>query len=710
MKSSILLTSTLLALSTIVLAQTKTAPTHPEFCGQHHQQEKIYESNPSLRIQDSVDQAEFQQNYEDFLLTYDPNARSTYTIPVVVHVVHLNGSENISKEQIDDALVRLNEDFNMSNPDVGNTIADFSGIVGNADFEFKLATKDPNGNCHSGITRTFSNTTYDVGQSGGSHPIVNAVAAEHGVWPQNRYMSIFVCIDPIGAAGYTYNPSNGFPQNQMRGAIFMRHDYMGIIGTSSSGRRHTLAHEVGHWLNLSHLWGSTNSPNVASNCNVDDGVNDTPNTIGWQSCVLQGTSCGSLDNVQNIMEYSYCSTMFTQGQVARMHAAINSNTAGRSNLITNSNLAAAGVLGPSTDVCEAKFISNTQVICQGQSIDFSDISVHGITGRNWTFAGGFPASSSDSVITVTYSSAGDYSVTLEVSNATGSETTTITNYIKVLSVPGSSFPYSEGFENLTATNFPDDLSFAVVNPGNDETWEIKNGEGSTGSKCLYINNHAANTIDEDQLISGTIDLSVLSSSDDLEMTFDYAYSKRFSDNNEQLRVFVSNNCGISWSLRKVIQGTILGNGTLGGPYTPSDDDWKTVTISNISSSFYVPEFRYMIQFESDQGNNIYIDNINLSAEGFLSTEGIEQQNQSITVFPNPTANISTVALNGYNNQDVVISLHDVMGRKISEVYAGNISTGAFKTEVNTELLSDGLYFINIVSEGVKAKTIKLVKE
>ena len=697
-----------LAISFFAKAQIESTPDQPHFCGQHSEQEKIYQFNPQQRVQDSIDGVEFEQDYQSFLATYDPSERSTYTIPVVVHVVHLNGVENIENSQIFDALERLNEDFSMSNPDVGNTVADFAGIVGNGDFEFKLATKDPNGNCHSGITRTFSNTTYDTGMSGGSHAIVQAVAAQHGVWPQGEYMSIFVCIETLGgaASGYTYNPSNGFNPNQMYGAIFMTHNYMGIIGTGSPARRHTLSHEAGHWLNLSHLWGSTNSPNVPSNCNVDDGVSDTPNTIGWQSCSVQGSTCGTLDNVQNIMEYSGCSTMFTQGQVARMHTSINSFTAGRNNLSTNTNLMATGVVVPSNEVCSAEFTSNTKIVCQGQSVDFQDVSVHGITARTWTFAGGSPATSTDSIVNVTYNSAGEYAVTLEVSNSTGSETTTITNYIKVLAVPGLGFPYSEGFEDLSS--IPDNDRFFVINPGNDPAWVINGTQSSAGSKSAYIHNFAANTPDIDQLISGTIDLSVLDASEELIFTFDYAYHKKNSNDDEWLKFYVSKDCGETWSQRKVMHGSILSNESTASNYIPADDDWKTITVTNINSSYYVDNFRYRFQFEGETGNNIYLDNINITAPGYVSLDPAVGVNRSVSVFPNPTSNSTKVSLSGYENSKVSIALYNVLGEKVVETYSGNIENASFNVNIDLEALSTGLYFIKVTSD-TSEETIKLLR-
>ena len=693
-------------------AQVNSAPENPHMCGQHTQYARMLAENPQLYIQDSIDQANFDIAYQNYLADYDPHQRSTYTIPTVIHVVHLNGPENISDEQIHDALRTLNEDFNMLNSDLGNTVAAFSGIIGNPSFEFKLATKDPNGNCHSGITRTVSASTYDTGYSfqTNSQAIVEAVANEHGVWPQNEYMSVFVCIDPSGNAGYTYRPSNAFNSNQMYGAIFMRHDYMGTIGTGSLGRRHTLAHEAGHWLNLAHLWGNSNNPGIATNCNGDDGVGDTPNTIGWQTCALQGVTCGSLDNVQNIMEYSFCSTMFTQGQAARMHTAINNSVGGRNNLITNANLSATGVLVPSNDICEARFTSTRQILCQGESIDFSDLSVHNVNNRNWTFTGGSPASSGDSVVNVTYNSPGNYSVTLQVSNASANETTTITNYITVLSVPGSGFPYSEGFENKPNNFLNNNEDFSTFNQQQDNTWALAN-VGSNSSRSAYIANYDADNSDLDRLISGTIDLSVLPPSSDLEFTFDYAYNKKASSDLEYLKVFVSNDCGESWALRKILSGNFLSSDVTPGNFVPSASDWQTVTLTNISSSFYTGNFRYMFQFESANGNNIYIDNINISSPNFSSVDEQIETNRGISVYPNPTLNQSTISLTGYDNSNVDINVYDIMGKAVINVHSGLILTDHYTNSINLENLSQGLYFIKVSStDNSIGETIKLIKE
>ncbi|MFD1551518.1 hypothetical protein DNU06_03560 [Putridiphycobacter roseus] len=707
MKISIFISALMLQFGIVLHAQT-TSYENPIMCAEHIEREKLSLENNAYRIQDSIDQVAFEIDYQSYLSSFSADDRSTYTIPVVVHVVHLGGVENISNAQINEAIETLNIDYNMLNSDLGNTVSAFSGITGNPSFEFVLATKDPNGNCHSGITRTASSTTFDTGMSNGSHDIVDAVVAQHGIWPQKDYLSIIVCIDPNGAAGYTYRPSNFFNPNQMYGAIFMRHDYMGTTGTSSNVARHTLSHEVGHWFNLAHCWGSTNSPGVGSSCSSDDNVTDTPNTIGWSSCNTAGVSCGSLDNVQNIMEYSYCSTMFTDGQAARMQTALLNSTAGRDNLSTSANLIASGVSNNTEEICEAIFTQTNSISCAGSSIEFSDISVHNITTRAWSFPGGTPSTSTDSNVVVSYNSPGQYPVTLTVSNASNQETVTLINSISVLDVPGESLPYFEGFENQSA--FPDNISFSIDNPNNDFGWEVTNSTGSTGNHSLFLNNYSANGIDVDKFISGAIDLGNLTANHTVAFEFKYAYHKKDALDDEYLKFFVSNDCGETWVLRKSIHGSFLNSNVQNSSYAPADEDWKTVVVNNINDVYFVPNFRYKFEFSSSEGNNIYIDDINIVSPDYVGLDGTQNEGLAFaSLYPNPTNGNSNLTLRGYDNMNISVTLYDINGARIQEMINTTVTNDNLSLQLETASLAKGVYLVNIKSDN-KFETLKLIKQ
>jgi hypothetical protein len=221
-------------------------------------------------------------------------------IPVVFHILHNYGPENISDAQVLDEVRILNEDFRMRNPDTVAIVPAFKHIAADCEIEFRLATIDPNGNCTNGIDRIVSTLTENAGDQSKLNP-----------WPDHQYLNIWVVSSLAwsGVAAYAY-----YPGTAPAGAdgVISQHRFIGSIGTGSPGTSRVITHEVGHCFNLTHVWGDTNDPGVSCG---DDSVSDTPITEGWTSCNLNGSSCGnSLDNVQNYMEYAYCDRMFTQGQ------------------------------------------------------------------------------------------------------------------------------------------------------------------------------------------------------------------------------------------------------------------------------------------------------------------------------------------------------------------------------------------------------------
>lgn len=321
-----------------------------QICKSNYIMDSLINSNPELseEILNNHQQLElFTQFFTDSL--YSQNQRvAPYTIPIVFHLVHTNGLENITDEQILDGLEKLNEDFNKQN-NWADVNPNFLSIAADAQIEFVLATKKLDGSCFNGITRTYSPTTYLNTQN----DLIQAVQLANGNFPGNMYLNVFICADVGGSAGYTYFPS--FGGTGMGNGIYILHDYVGRIGTSNFQKSTALTHNVGHWLNLQHTWGNSNDPGMASNCTTDDFVADTPNTIGWTTCNIDGESCGSLDNVENFMEYSYCSKMFTEGQKTRMHAALNSSPGGRNNLWSELNLQATGIVSPLNPDCDFTF-------------------------------------------------------------------------------------------------------------------------------------------------------------------------------------------------------------------------------------------------------------------------------------------------------------------------------------------------------------------
>jgi PKD repeat protein len=639
-------------------------------------------------------EAELEEFTREFEASGAQGARVDYVLPVVFHVIHNNGPENISDEQIFDAIRVLNDDFNKLNSDWPNVRPQFLDLVADVGIEFRLARKDPQGNCTNGITRTVSSLTYVGDQE----------MKELIQWPRNKYLNVWVAASANGAAGYTYRPGSVSTWPVADGIVLL-HNYTGSIGTSSAYTSRTLTHEVGHWINLAHTWGNSNDAALASNCSSDDGVTDTPNTIGWTSCNLNGATCGSaLDNVENYMDYSYCSKMFTLGQSTRMLAAMNSGTAQRNQLWQPSNLAATGVDGPG-ELCVANFISSSNSICSGSIVDFNDVSYHNVTSRTWSFPGGDPSTSSEEAPSVVYTTPGVYPVVLEVTDGTTTLSRSDTAYITVLSNPGASVPLEDGFESYTTIG---DAPWTAVDADGDNGFSLTSAAAFTGTKSVRLANTSAMATRKDELVSTTYDMSAVGN---IRISYRYAFAQRNSANDDRLRFYVSNNCGETWSLRQQLRGStnLTTGGVVTGTFVPvTSAQWEFAEVSNVSDSYHTPDFRFKFEFESDGGNYLYIDDININGSP-VGIEDVAQASSEPMVVPNPARGQAQLMFNLETSGMVELEMLDVLGRSITTLKAGQMAAGLHRLDLPVSSLQSGLYFIRM-QQGASKKVVRFIVE
>lgn len=660
-------------------------------CGKNKMTEAFFEAYPEERAGARRAAEALEAFTEEYAATGDRS--QTLVVPVVFHIIHAGGTENISNAQVESAIEVLNEDYSASNPEVGDVQAPFQNIVGNADIEFRLARKDPDGNCTNGILRAQSNATFDGGFS-----LLNVSQQ----WPRNRYMNVYVCAAIEGnTIAFTLIPSqvNG-GQGSGVDAIYITHSYLGRIGTSNPARSHTISHEVGHWLNLEHPWGPTNSPGEPSNCQYDDGVADTPETIGWTTCNLQGATCGSLDNVENFMDYSYCHKNFTAGQAVRMRAALNSSIAQRNQLTTGSNLTFTGVNQPE-EICLADFAvsGGGGAVCPGNEVTFTDISYNGVTDRSWSFEGGSPATSSALNPVVTYDTPGTYDVSLTVSNATGEESVTKEAVVVVIPEGENAIPFVESFESFSGDLHMQE-NWVVSNPDGNMTrqWEIASGTGYSGSKSVRVRGRFNANGAVEYLETPTIDLSSVSES--AVFTFKYAHARRNASSNDRLAVSVTRNCGTLWNtfVVKTIDELPTVSGNVSGEFVPSGPgDWEEVSVPNIISILLNPEFKARFEFTSLVGNNIYIDDINIFDPLTVSSDEVTLD-AGMKIFPNPAVGQFTleyaVAAPGRMTAEVI----DLSGRVLDVLFTAQRSAGKYIAAYDVSHLTPGVYFIRMASE------------
>jgi Pregnancy-associated plasma protein-A/Secretion system C-terminal sorting domain len=277
-------------------------------------------------------------------------SNATITIPVVFHVLHrgeaIGTGFNISDARIHDQLKVLNDDFARLNADAASTPAAFQGAAVNTRIQFCLAQRDPFCNPTTGITRTFtpivkfcdrpspSQVTHadriqmKSGASGGIDP-----------WPSTQYLNIWVC--NLGASLLGFGTFPGGPPAE-DGIVLLNASVGGPLSPGTATPFHlgrTATHEIGHWLNLKHIWGDDGSA-----CTGSDKVDDSPNQAGANGgCPTFPLTDGCTSTAPGVMFMNYmdyvddaCMNMFTQGQANRMYATFMDINSPRSGLLSSS--------------------------------------------------------------------------------------------------------------------------------------------------------------------------------------------------------------------------------------------------------------------------------------------------------------------------------------------------------------------------------------
>jgi hypothetical protein len=255
----------------------------------------------------------------------------------VVHVVWKEDDENISAEQIQSQIDALNRDFQQKN-DQSKIPSYFSPLAANVGLEFCLAKTDPKGKATTGITRTrtsYTNVWQQQGMSQ-SNPVTRrriyyTILEGHDAWDTKKYLNIWVGKLGGGKAGYGTFPNATRPEDV--DGIVVDPLFFGTVGTAANNVKfnqgRTAVHEVGHYLNLSHPWGSSTTN---FDCKDDDMVEDTPTqeeaVAGCPSALI--FHCGKKVMTMNFMNFVHddCMSMFSEGQKKRMLDALLTHRSG----------------------------------------------------------------------------------------------------------------------------------------------------------------------------------------------------------------------------------------------------------------------------------------------------------------------------------------------------------------------------------------------
>jgi PKD repeat protein len=705
---------TLFLIANVSLAQ--------HWCATDEVMEDFHQANPTAK------QSLYQENVALASDGYKQAARlksnHKIVIPCVVHVIHYNGQGNISKAQIENGIKIINDDFNKLNADTSAVRNVFKSLIADVDIEFRLAKKDPNGNCTEGIRRINSYLTFNQRNE------VKAVGG--GGWDPYEYFNIWI-VNSIRnnnnstTLGYAQFPSPNAGLASTYG-IVVRADEWGSIELAVGTDGRTVTHEMGHALNLLHTFQGgcgTSCHNTGDYiCDTSPQKDDNNNSCNFNLNTCTNDTSGGItpnpnpftsnvpDQLENYMGYGLaCLGLFTHNQEDRIKASIAQYTK-LSRITDTSNLRATGTndnyVAPAC-IPIAEVLTFDKFACVGDSVSFTDDSYGGpLTNYTWIFQGGSPSTSSSPNPKIVYNNPGHYDVTLIVSNTAGADTLQLPDYVHISSDTAQygGYNYVEGFENASRFN----TDWTVVSPSGAPEWERFGFTGYNSNSSLWLNNgNNKFATGVDQIISPSIDVSnVLKPSIEMEV----AYRKKSGGDSDKLNLLASIDCGKTWIsiLSASPSFYAFDNNTSSGNFVPANNNqWKTIIIppfqipSNVKNSDHV---KFMIEFINDGGNNVYIDNFRITGQPVGDKENrLAKLDTELSFFPNPADDILTVQV--FNNQVIennTICIQNILGETVREIYRGSFSAHNYKFQLDTKDISNGVYFV--VMENERERTVR----
>lgn len=731
-------------------------------CGTDHHYEEQKALNPELKAAEAQAKATWnaykQSNEYKAALskTHKKSGAPKYIIPVVVHVFYgsSGSSDNISDAQVQSEIDFLNKSFRNLNADsVNRRVGDVDGVpydfkqtAGDAEIEFRLARKDPNGNCTNGIVRVQTASFADG----------NDNLKRTSVWDTKRYFNIWVVNNinrgpGLAVAGYAQFPFfAGGSWSALTDGVMVINREFGNIGTSTPGQTPnvtTTTHEAGHWLGLFHPFQAQDS------CELEnDGVDDTPPTFfspstteplrnrcnnpSFNTCVNDKYTITVYDTFvkqfvrdsvtfdstvyiprdslrpwdrpdmqENFMDYfigNCASNMFTKQQIARMHLCIELY---RRQMVSQENMIATGVLDPVSPCAPTPAFGITvnnlptyeRQTCMGIAINFVDLSYNGTVGTSfeWDFGEGATpqTSTAKNPIGVTYSTPGSKTITMKVTNATGTTTRVFENAITIAS--SSSINY--------AAYLPD---YPMISDGWSfkgdaiRQWEEVTNGAYSGMKGIRLRgNNSGMTGTAYSIVSPSFDLS---NSTTPYIRFNYAFAPNTvgtSTSTDQMVVQYSTNCGLYWSPLRTIGGATLQ--TVVSPLSSLVDfvpvnqsQWKEALVSGAT----IPKsanVRFRINFFNEGGNNLYLDNFSFGKN--VGLDDLSAADISLTVYPNPFSTTTQISYNLPASAQTTVEVYDIVGKKVADLFDGKQTEGVQQITFDRTAfnLTNGMYFVKI---------------
>jgi len=594
-----------------------------------------------------------ENHTQQFVQNPGAQDRVVVTIPVVVNVVYFNGTQNISDAQIQTQIDVLNADFRLLNADQSLIPPLFQGLKADSEVNFCLATRDPSGNATTGIRRR--QTT--VNGFGTNDAVKYDANGGINAWDRNSYLNLWICDLSGGLLGYAQFPGGPAATD----GVVCDFAYVGTIGTATSpfnlGR--TATHEVGHWLNLRHIWGDAN---CGSDLVSDTPVHNTSNG-GCPAFPHNSTCSGApIEMTMNYMDYTddACMYMFSLGQKARMQAVI---------VPGGSRASLANSLG-----CQAP-------------------GGGGSCGTPGSLSAGSITTSSATLSWGSVSSATSYNFEWKLNSAS--------TWTTVLGLAGTSYALG-GLSAGTTYNF----RVQAVCGGTS-------GTVSGSSSFTTSASQSCSDVYESNNTRSTAKVIPVNTAFNAQIAFSGDNDwYRFSNTSTNRRIKIElTNLPFDYDVQLYRNNGLLATSENGG----TTSETIILNTTNVSSSYFAYVYGFGGTFSNTQCYNLKVSLSSTNWREDGSTDGEVEEleipvvfaDESFAMFPNPASDELNIDFFQQADADVQVTVFDASG-KAAVQQQREITKGDNRMVLNLSRLAPGAYFVQ-VRTGDEVTMKKLIK-
>lgn len=611
----------------------------------HAQERKCntMENLERLKAQDS--QLELRMNdIETFTQNYVRNnalqQRAVITIPVVFHVLYNTTAQNISDAQINAQIAQLNADFRKLNSDFGSVPSVFQGVAADCEVQFCLAQRTPAGVATTGIERKSTTIT-----GWGSNDACKSTSTGGlNAWDATKYLNIWTVNFNNGLLGYAQFPGGSASTD----GVVLQYNSVGSLASPTSytpyNKGRTATHEVGHWLNLRHIWGD-------ANCGSDL-VSDTPTqqTSNYGCPSFPHTTCSNGANgdmFMNYMDYvdDGCMQMFTAGQKARMQALFATGGA-RVGLVTSNG-------------CTP--VSGGTTCATPSGLSAGSITSSGAT-LSWTAVSG----------------ATSYNVQYKLSSASTWATTTSTTTSKALTGLSASSTYNYQVQavcsSTSSSAYSTASSFTTL------------ASGSTSCTDSYESNNTSGTA---KVIPANTNIKALISTSTDKDWFRVSNSSTAKNIKLTLSSLPADYDVKLYSPSGTLLATAQNSGTTN----------ESIVYNNgVVGSYYVQIYGYNGAYNATSCYNLLVQTSTTAfrfEQGSTSNEKLPSTDE-VNLYPNPTKGLITIELPiGNEDEKTSVQIIDMNGRALMQEER-IVGKDAEFIEMDCSKLNTGVYMVRVM--------------